>query len=90
VAADRLTSPSVASPDAATKRRLSEALVPGGRRLAASGAMTAAAAAATPVGFFAVSAVAQDVLERHASGARDAVWLLVLAAGAAAGGGGGG
>jgi ATP-binding cassette subfamily C protein CydD len=84
VAADRLTSPPVASPDAATKRRLSEALVPGRRRLAASGALTAAAAAATTAGFFAVAAVAQDVLERHASGPRDAVWLLVLAAAAAA------
>jgi ATP-binding cassette, subfamily C, bacterial CydD len=84
VATDRLTSPSVASSDAATKRRLSEALVPGGRRLAASGALAAAAAAATTAGFFAVAAVAQDVLERHASGTRDAVWLVVLATAAAA------
>jgi ATP-binding cassette subfamily C protein CydD len=84
VASDRiLASPSSSSPDAATKRRLSEVLVPGRRRLAASGALTTAAAAATAAGFFAVAAVAQDVLEGHASWARDAVWLLVLAGAAA-------
>jgi ATP-binding cassette subfamily C protein CydD len=84
VASDRiLTSPSISSPDAATKRRLSEVLVPGRRRLAVSGALTTAAVAATAAGFFAVAAVAQDVLEGHASWARDAVWLLVLAGAAA-------
>jgi ATP-binding cassette subfamily C protein CydD len=84
VAADRiLTSPSVSSPDAASKRRLSEALVPGSRRLAASGALTALAAAATATGFFAVAAIAQHVLDGHASWARDAVWLLLLAGAAA-------
>jgi hypothetical protein len=41
---------------------LSQALGPGRRRLTASGALTAAAAAATAAGFFAVAAVAQDVL----------------------------
>jgi ATP-binding cassette, subfamily C, bacterial CydD len=84
VAADRmLAGPSVSSPDATTKRCLSEVLLPGTRRLAASGVLTAAAAAATAAGFFAVAAVAQDVLEGHASSARDAVWLLVLAGAAA-------
>jgi ATP-binding cassette subfamily C protein CydD len=84
VAADRIrTSPSVSSPEAATKRRLSEVLVPGRRRLTASGALTAAAAASTAAGFFAVAAVAQDVLEGHASWARDFVWLLLLAGAAA-------
>jgi ATP-binding cassette subfamily C protein CydD len=84
VASDRiLTSPSISTPDAATKRRLAEVLVPGRRRLAASGALATAAAAATAAGFFAVAAVAQDVLEGHASWARDAVWLLVLAGAAA-------
>ena len=85
MAADRiLTSPSVAPPGAGTKRRLSEALAPGGRRLTASGAQTTAAAAATAAGFFAVAAVAQDVLEGHASWARDALWLLLLAGAATA------
>jgi ATP-binding cassette, subfamily C, bacterial CydD len=84
VASDRiLTSPSASSPGAATKRRLSEVLVPGGRRLAASGVLTAVAIAATAVGFFAVAAVAQDVLEGHTSWAHDAVWLLLLAGAAA-------
>jgi ATP-binding cassette, subfamily C, bacterial CydD len=80
VASDRiLTSPSVSSPGATTKRRLSEALVPGGRGLAASGVLTAVATAATAVGFFAVAAVAQDVLDGHASWAHDSRWLLLLA-----------
>jgi ATP-binding cassette subfamily C protein CydD len=70
-------------PTADARRRLSEALVPGGRRLTASGAMTAVAAAATVAGFFAVAAVAQDVLDRDASWARDSVWLLILAGAAA-------
>jgi ATP-binding cassette, subfamily C, bacterial CydD len=84
VAADRiLTSPSVSSPDATSKRRLSEALVPGSRRLVASGALTALAAAATATGFFAVAAIAQRVLDGHPSWARDAVWLLLLAGAAA-------
>jgi ATP-binding cassette subfamily C protein CydD len=84
VAVDRfLSTPSVSSPDAATRGRLSEALIPGARRLTASGAMTAVAAAATAVGFFAIAAVAQDVLEGHASWARDAAWLLLLAGAAA-------
>ena len=68
--------------DAAITRRLSEALVPGRRRLAASGALTALAAAAAASGFFALAAVAQDVLD--ASRAHVSAWLLVLAAAAAA------
>jgi ATP-binding cassette subfamily C protein CydD len=84
VATDRiLTSPSGSSSDAATKCRLSEALVPGRRCLTASGALTTVAAAATAAGFFAVAAVAQNVLEGDASGERDTVWLLVLAGAAA-------
>jgi ATP-binding cassette, subfamily C, bacterial CydD len=66
-----------------TKRRLSEVLAPGGRRLTASGALTALAAAATAAGFFAVAAVAQNVLEGHTSWARDSAWLLVFAGAAA-------
>ena len=84
MATDRiLTSPSGAPPGAKTKRRLSKALVPGRRRLTASGALTTAAAAAAAASFFAVAAIAQDVLEQHAGWARDAVWLLVLAGAAA-------
>jgi ATP-binding cassette, subfamily C, bacterial CydD len=84
MAADRLLSPAlVSAPTADTRRRLSELLAPGGRRLTASGALTTAAAAATAAGFFAVAAVAQDVLEGHASWAHDAVWLLLLAGAAA-------
>jgi ATP-binding cassette subfamily C protein CydD len=84
MAADPQLSPALGSaPTADTKRRLSEALVPGARRLTASGALTTAAAAATAAGFFAVAVVAQDVLEDHASWARDFVWLLLLAGAAA-------
>jgi ATP-binding cassette subfamily C protein CydD len=74
-------SPAVASPDAVSKRRLSDALVPGRRQLTASGALTAVAAAATASGFFAVAAIAQDVLDRDAT---SSAWLLLLAAAAAA------
>jgi ATP-binding cassette subfamily C protein CydD len=84
MAADRRLSPAhVSAPTADTKRRLSEALVPGRRRLTASAALTTAAAAATAGGFFAVATVAQDVLAGHASLARDSVWLLLLAGAAA-------
>jgi ATP-binding cassette subfamily C protein CydD len=84
VAVDRiLITPSGSSRDAAAKRRLSEALIPGARRLTASGALTTAAAAATAAGFFAVAAVAQDVLDGHASWAHDAAWLRLLAGAAA-------
>jgi ATP-binding cassette subfamily C protein CydD len=70
------------TPDAA-KRRVSEALVPGRRRLAASGAMTAVAATATASGFFAVAAIAQQVLDRQPSWSHVSPWLLLLAAAAA-------
>ena len=72
-----------ASPDAASKRRLSEVLAPGRRRLATSGAMTAVAAAATAGGFFAVAAVAQHVLDRETSWSHLSAWFLVLAGAAA-------
>jgi ATP-binding cassette subfamily C protein CydD len=82
--ADSLFSPAlVSAPTADTKRRLTEALQPGRRRLAASGALTTAATAATATGFFAVAALAQDVLERHASWMHDSGWLVVLAGAAA-------
>jgi ATP-binding cassette subfamily C protein CydD len=82
--ADSLFSPALVSPPAGDiKRRLTDALQPGRRRLAASGTLTAAATAATAAGFFAVAAVAQDVLERHGTWAHDSVWLLLLAGAAA-------
>src|SRR6202020_854258 len=84
MSADSLFSQALVSPPAAdTRRRLTEALQPGRRRLAASGVLMTAAPAATAAGFFAVSAVAQDVLERHASWAHVSGWLLLLAGAAA-------
>ena len=84
MAADPLPSSAlVSAPAAETRRRLSAALAPGRRRLTASGVLTTAAAAATATGFFAVAAVAQDVLSGRASRAHDAGWLLVLAGAAA-------
>jgi ATP-binding cassette, subfamily C, bacterial CydD len=84
MATDRLLASGAASaPDAAIKRRLSAILVPGRRRLAASGALTALAAAATASGFFAVSSIAQDVLDRDTSWSGVSAWLLLLAAAAA-------
>jgi ATP-binding cassette, subfamily C, bacterial CydD len=85
MATDRLlASRAAVAPDAAVKRRLSEVLVSGRRRLAASGALTAVAAAATASGFFAVAAIAQDVLDRDTSWSQVAPWLVALAAAAAA------
>jgi ATP-binding cassette, subfamily C, bacterial CydD len=84
MSADSLFSPALVSPpDADTRRRLTDALEPGKRRLAAAGALTAAATAATAAGFFAVAAVAQDVLARQTSWAHDSGWLLLLAGAAA-------
>jgi ATP-binding cassette subfamily C protein CydD len=84
VSGDLLFSPAlISAPAADTKRRLTEALEPGRRRLAAAGALTAVATAATATGFFAVAAVAQDVLVRHTSWAHDSGWLLVLVGAAA-------
>jgi ATP-binding cassette, subfamily C, bacterial CydD len=64
--------------------RLSDALSPGRRRLAASGALTAVVAAAAASGFFAVATIAQHVLDRHTSWSHLSPWLLLLAAAAAA------
>jgi ATP-binding cassette subfamily C protein CydD len=84
VSGDLLFSPAlISAPAADTKRRLTEALEPGRRRLAAAGALAAVATAATATGFFAVAAVAQDVLVRHTSWAHDSGWLLVLVGAAA-------
>jgi ATP-binding cassette subfamily C protein CydD len=78
-----LSSALVWPPTAETRRALTEALAPGRQRLTASGVATTAAAAATATGFFAVAAVAQDVLSGQASWARDAGWLSLLAGAAA-------
>jgi ATP-binding cassette subfamily C protein CydD len=84
MSADPLSSQAlVPAPTADTRRRLTEALQPGRRRLAASGALATAGAAATATGFFTVAAVAQDVLERRPSWANDSGWLLLLAGAAA-------
>jgi ATP-binding cassette subfamily C protein CydD len=81
---DSLFSSALVSPPAAdTRRRLTDALQPGRRRLAAAGALTTVATAATAAGFFAVAAVAQDVLERHTGWAHDSGWLRLLAGAAA-------
>jgi len=85
MASDLLLSSALVSPPTAdSRRRLSGLLQPGRRRLAASGVLATAATAATAAGFFAVAAVAQQMLERHASWAHDSVWLLVLVGAAAA------
>jgi ATP-binding cassette subfamily C protein CydD len=85
MASDLLLSSALVSPPTADcRRRLTELLQPGRRRLAASGVLTTAATAATAAGFFAVAAVAQDVLERDASWANDTAWLLLLAGAATA------
>jgi ATP-binding cassette, subfamily C, bacterial CydD len=83
--AQTLLSPALAPspPSADARRQLTEALRPGSRRLAASGALTTVSAAATAAGFFAVAAVAQDVLDRDASWAHDSRWLVLLAGAAA-------
>ncbi|HEX4730352.1 MAG TPA: thiol reductant ABC exporter subunit CydD [Solirubrobacterales bacterium] len=85
MASDLLLSSALASPPSAdTRRRLTGFLQPGRRRLTASGVLATVATAATAMGFFAVAAVAQGVLERDASWAHDTVWLLVLVGAAAA------
>jgi ATP-binding cassette subfamily C protein CydD len=66
---------------------MSGVLEPGRRRLASSGVLSTAAAAATAIGFYAVAAVAQDVLERHTTLSHLSGWLLLLAAAAVLRGG---
>jgi len=84
MAAAPLISPAlVSAPTADSRRRLTEALQPGRLRLAAAGILSTASVAATAAGFFAVAAVAQDVLVAHTSWAHDSGWLLVLAGAAA-------
>src|SRR6478609_2571640 len=66
-------------PDAAVKRRLADALEPGRRRLTAAGVCSAAASAGAAAGFFALAAVAADVLAARVSWSHDAKWLALLA-----------
>jgi ATP-binding cassette subfamily C protein CydD len=80
MSSDSLLSPALVSPASAdTRRQLTEALCPGSRHLAGAGALTTAASAATAAVFFAVAAVAQDVLRRDASWTHDTGWLVLLA-----------
>jgi ATP-binding cassette subfamily C protein CydD len=67
------------SSDAAAKRRLAEALEPGRQRLTAAGVCSTAASAAAAAGFFALAAVAQDVLDAQSSWIHEAKWLALLA-----------
>jgi ATP-binding cassette, subfamily C, bacterial CydD len=67
------------SADAPAKQQLAGTLDPGQRRLTAAGVCSAAASAATAAGFFALAAVAEDVLAARASWTRDAPWLALLA-----------
>src|SRR6476646_5084014 len=67
------------SPDAPAKQRLADALEPGQRRLTAAGVCSAAASATAAAGFFALAAVAEDVLAARASWTHDAKWLALLA-----------
>jgi ATP-binding cassette, subfamily C, bacterial CydD len=66
-------------PDAAVNRRLADALEPGRRRLTAAGLCSAAASAGAAASFFALAAVAEDVLTARASWTHDAKWLALLA-----------
>jgi ATP-binding cassette subfamily C protein CydD len=68
-----------ASCDAAAKRRLADALEPGQRRLTAAGVCSTAASAGAAAGFFALAAVAEDVLLARVSWTHDAKWLALLA-----------
>jgi ATP-binding cassette, subfamily C, bacterial CydD len=67
------------SSDAGVKRRLADALEPGRRRLTVAGVCSAAASAAAAAGFFALAAVAEDVLAARASWTHDTRWLALLA-----------
>jgi len=63
---------------AAIRRRLAETLKPGRRRLQAAGVLQCVATTANAAGFFAIAAIAQDVLERNANWPRDLRWTLLL------------
>jgi ATP-binding cassette subfamily C protein CydD len=76
---ERLLGSALGAPsDAAAKRLLSDALEPGQRHLTAAGACSAAASAAAAAGFFALAAVAEDVLDKRASWTHEAQWLALL------------
>jgi ATP-binding cassette, subfamily C, bacterial CydD len=68
-----------ASSDATAKRRLADALEPGRPCLTAAGVCSAVASAATGAGFFALAAVAEDVLVARVSWTHEARWLALLA-----------
>jgi ATP-binding cassette subfamily C protein CydD len=68
-----------ASSDTAAKRRLADALEPGRPRLTGAGVCSTVASAATAAGFFALAAVAEDVLVARVSWTHEARWLALLA-----------
>jgi ATP-binding cassette subfamily C protein CydD len=74
--ADRITISSRAG-----KRRLAETIKPGKRELTTAGILQSLATTATAAAFFAVAAIAQQVLEHHGSSGRTG-WLALLAASA--------
>jgi ATP-binding cassette subfamily C protein CydD len=79
MAVDRMLSVTrLASPDAEAKRRLAELLMPGNGRLRGAGIASAASSLATAGAFFAIAAVAQDVLQARTSWSRELPWLLLL------------
>ena len=70
------------APSAAARRHLAVAVSPGRRRLTAAAALTTASVVGTAACFFAVAAIAQDVLDRDPTWSHETAWLLLLAAGA--------
>ncbi|MEA2589194.1 MAG: ATP-binding cassette, subfamily bacterial CydD [Actinomycetota bacterium] len=81
---DRLLAPAPGThPDVTERRALSEMLRPGRRQLTGAGIALTAASAGTAAVYFAVAAVAQDVLAARAAWPRDLVWLGLAAAGGA-------
>jgi ATP-binding cassette, subfamily C, bacterial CydD len=69
-------------PSSVGKQRLAQAVKPGRRLLSAAGCLQCLAIAATAIGFYALAAIVQDVLEPRGSSSRELSWLLVLAASA--------
>jgi ATP-binding cassette subfamily C protein CydD len=64
--------------DSAARSRLAEALGPGRACLAGAGVALTLSAAATASEFYAVAAVAQDVLEARASWGHEVPWFVLL------------
>ena len=69
-------------PSSVGKQRLAQAVKPGTRLLSAAGCLQCLTTAATAIGFYALAAIVQDVLEARGGSSREIIWLLVLAASA--------